>query len=385
MPTLPRLPLPRDPDTLLRHALPRLAEGSPGRRVAFASCDRARGVLLRRWISADAAASPLTEMDALRLHPLLRDDAGGDRPFREVEGAPAWMLGDLLPGVLGSGARIRVRAMASDGHWLGVLLVAEPRRWRDRDDAELTAAADLLELQLGYLHLQDAAAEAARTHRDALDAQGRRWTERVAALEDAAGRATELLMDAHVELARQSERGRRQARVLFLLRRLLDASADGTAPGELIGDCVRRISEAFGGGRCSILLLASPAECGGDLRVAASLGLPAGVDPGAVRVPLGRGISGEVARSGREVVVRDVGEAARHSLGRDAAYRGDAFVSVPLRSGGRTLGVLNLTNFRSGTCGDAELELLRLVALCIGAVVERAELAARLFGAGAAA
>lgn len=398
-------PHPPEWDAAVRSALLRLAAAAPGRRIAFAECDPARALLVRRWAvpaaggNSEAAA---LDMEAARLHPLLADDAGGERPFRGVSGTPPWALGDLLPEIDVAAAQVQVRAVACDGRWLGVLVVAEPRRWLGRAD-DISTAADVLELELGCARLRETVCVLDSGHREALDAQSQRWAERVRtlegqlaeerrvavrtaprlqALDGAAGHATEMLMQAHEELARQAERGRRQARVLFLLRRLLEGQAEGVPAAELAAECVRRVSEAFGGGRCSLLLVEPAAGPEGELRLAAALGLPAGIDPAAVRVPLGRGISGEVARSGREIVVRDEEEAALLPLGGDAAYRGSSFVSFPLRSAGRVLGVLNLTNFRAGTCDDAELELLRLVALSVGMIVDRARLAARLFGGG---
>ena len=59
--------------------------------------------------------------------------------------------------------------------------------------------------------------------------------------ERAAGGATELLMDAHVELDRRNARHQRQTRVLFLLRKLLDRNAAGMEPTELAVEIVRTL------------------------------------------------------------------------------------------------------------------------------------------------
>jgi two-component system NarL family sensor kinase len=152
-------------------------------------------------------------------------------------------------------------------------------------------------------------------------------------------------------------------------------------PRELAVEIVRTVAEAFGGGRCSLLLVDERAP-GSDLRLGAAVGLPPAVDAGEVRVPMGSGISGQVARTRTAHVFRDAGDADATALVGDDWYTSDAFVSLPLVSRGRLLGVLNLTNFRAGTVDDSEVEQLRLVALCVGLLADHAALSERLFEAG---
>ncbi|HEU0052967.1 MAG TPA: GAF domain-containing protein, partial [Longimicrobium sp.] len=292
-----------------------------------------------------------------------------------------------------------------DGRWLGVLVVAEPKRWlsalKGGGEETMDAGADVLELCLGRALLlreraaaQEARAEALRSlsgmerlkESEAEAAAARdellKLRSRVEALEQAAASATELLMDAHVEIDRRSTRHQRQTRVLYLLRKLLEKSAGGMPPQELADEIVKTVSEAFGGQRCSLLLID---EHGGadvpELRLGAAVGLPPMVNSETVRVPLGRGISGAVASSRTPLVVRDPEEGLVHPLMRDAWYTGSAFVSLPLLCRGRLLGVLNLSNFRAGTVDDYEVEQLRLIALCVGLLVDHAGLADRLFAA----
>ena len=116
-----------------------------------------------------------------------------------------------------------------------------------------------------------------------------------------------------------------------------------------------------------------------ELRLGAAVGLPPALDAGGVRVSLGSGIAGEVARTRTPLVVRDPQDEAGGTLVGDDWYTSDAFVSLPLVSRGRLLGVLNLTNFRTGTVDDAEVEQLRLVSLCVALLADHAGLSARLF------
>src|SRR4051794_9316084 len=90
-----------DQETVLQRLLPVLAGDRGERRAAYAAYDAASGTLNYRWAAnaegeVDEAA---VELEPERLHALLADDAGGDRPLRPVDSAPAWILRDLLPGL----------------------------------------------------------------------------------------------------------------------------------------------------------------------------------------------------------------------------------------------------------------------------------------------
>lgn len=398
-----------DQETVLRRLLPVLAGARGERRAAYAQYDESAGVLVHRWTAAgdDEVDEGKLELEPERLHALLADDAGGDRPLRPVDSAAAWVLKDLIPGIEPEKWWIRARAVAHDGRWLGVLVVAEPRRRMlpRRTDDTVDAGGDVLELCLSRAMVlrerqqaESARAEAVRSLAavaapDARLRQAHAATEqargeaeslraRTEALESAAARATELLMEAHVEIDRRAQRHQRQTRVLYLLRKLMERGAQGMDPRILADEVVKTVSEAFGGSRCSLLLI-DEHEPVPELRLVAAVGLPPMVDAGGVRVPLGRGISGAVASSRTPLVVRDPDEGITHPLMRDAWYTGPAFVSLPLLCRGRLLGVLNLSNFRAGTVDDYEVEQLRLVALCVGLLVDHAGLAPRLFAEAA--
>jgi len=395
-----------DPETVLGRILPVIAGARGERRVAYARYSPETSVLTRRWSTVEGGTveSAAVEVEPERLHALLADDAMGDRPMRPVDGAPAWVLKDLLPGIDPERYWVRVRAIAHDGEWLGVLVVAESRRWMlaRRAEEPVEAGGDVLELCLARALVMRERAQAEETRRQALRSlagltTGRmRESERAAeeargaaaaaqlradALERAAASATEMLMDAHVDLDRRAARHQRQTRVLYLLRKLLEGNARGMDPRALADEIVRTVSEAFGGGRCSMLLIDESDPALPELRLCAGVGLPPVVDSASLRVPLGTGIAGEVARSGIAVVVRDPAEGDPHRLVGDAWYTGDAFVSLPLVCRGQLLGVLNITNFRSGTVDDYEVEQLRLVALCVGLLVDHAGLRERVFEA----
>jgi signal transduction protein with GAF and PtsI domain len=391
-----------DEETVLRRLLPVLAHG--GRRVAYVAYDDASGTLTHRWASAEEGEvdESVLELEPDRVHALLGDDAGGDRPLRPVDSAAAWVLKDLLPGIDPEKHWVRARAVAHDGRWLGVFVVAEPRRrmLARRSDDSMDAGGDVLELCLSRALLlrerqqaEEARAQAVRALAtaqppepefvpvpDAVEARGdvEHLLAKMEALEQAAASATEMLMEAHVEIDRRAQRHQRQTRVLYLLRKMLERSAQGLPPAEVADEIVKTVSEAFDGHRCSLLLIDETGAVP-ELRLCAAVGLPPMIDSDRVRVPLGRGISGTVASSRTALVVRDPDEGVTHPLMRDAWYTGPAFVSLPLLCRGRLLGVLNLSNFRAGTVDDYEVEQLRLVALCVGLLADHAGLGEHLF------
>ncbi|HET6763744.1 MAG TPA: GAF domain-containing protein, partial [Longimicrobiaceae bacterium] len=351
-----------DTDTVLRRFLPVLSGERGERRVAFAEYDMATESLVHRWSTAAEGEGEVEDgpvsIEPHRIHSLLADDAGGDRPLRPADGAPAWVLRDLMPGLDPERTWVRTRAISHEGRWLGVLVVATPRRWwmPKKSDESVQAGGDVLELCLGRAYslrggagvyggisaLAVSSSERVRVQeREIQDAREEleRCRLRLEAMELAASSATEMLIDAHVELDRRSTRVRRQTRLLYLLRQLLERNAAGLDAPELAAEIVRTVAEAFEGHRCSLLLLdrsSTPPE----LRVGAAVGFPEAVDHGQVRIPVGRGIAGQVVHSKSGVVVRDDAEAAEQPVVGDEWYTGTAFVSLPLISRGRVLGVL---------------------------------------------
>lgn len=383
--------------------LPVLAAARAGQSVAYLALEEGSGAL--NWCWSIAAGERQIEERALhlepsRLHPELPGDIADERPFREITGAARLRVQELIPAFGPHRARVYARAVADQGRMAGVLLFARPRRWFATPDTMLGPLCALLESEIAREAEHGAQGAALRAHHAALVEELDRVTvgaealggevdrarralarvePRIEALEYATARGTDMLMEAHTCLAHAEERLRRHGRIFTALREMLERHAAGTSPPELAAELVRMVSEAFGGSRCSLLLADSDTAGREYLRLAAARGLPRGIDPHQVRVQPGQGISGWVASSGEEVVVRDEEEAARLPLLAGDGYTGPAFASFPLTCHGRFSGVLNLTNFRGGTFGDDELDELRVVALSVALVVDHARLNERLF------
>ena len=119
-------------------------------------------------------------------------------------------------------------------------------------------------------------------------------------------------------------------------------------------------------------------EDGEELRVAASRGLPQDV-ASSISVKVGEGVSGEVAKQGRAILV------GRSETPSEHAYKTDSFVSVPIvlsvpiRTPGSILGVINVTDRRNRRPFDEDDKAyLNALAGQAGVAIERARHGERL-------
>lgn len=87
--------------------------------------------------------------------------------------------------------------------------------------------------------------------------------------------------------------------------------------------------------------------------------------PACVRIPVGRGVCGAAAARGTSIVVEDVHAFPGH-IACDAASRSE--LVVPLRAGGRILGVLDLDSPTTGRFGETDrIGFERLAATVVAA------------------
>ncbi len=133
----------------------------------------------------------------------------------------------------------------------------------------------------------------------------------------------------------------------------------------LMAALVDGLAETFGYRYVSVFLLTD-----GRLRLMAQVGY---VTPIA-ELALGEGITGLVAREGRPLLVRD-GREHPNYLFAEAHFGSQA--SVPLRSRGRVVGVLNLED-GVGKLTEEDLRLLETLAAPVAIAIENAALLARL-------
>ena len=99
-----------------------------------------------------------------------------------------------------------------------------------------------------------------------------------------------------------------------------------------------------------------------------------------IRLSMGEGITGWVAREGKPLLVADVYQDKRFSPRMDkySGFKTRSIIGVPMKHKGRLIGVLEVLNKRGGPFEEEDLELLTVVGNQIGIAMENARLYQRL-------
>jgi signal transduction histidine kinase len=140
----------------------------------------------------------------------------------------------------------------------------------------------------------------------------------------------------------------------------------------LLPEACRLIAEAFGYDLVGINLL-DPLD---PTRLFQAAAFPAERRlPRTFRVRLGRGLTGRVARTGKPSLVSDVLRDPRYILG-PGREQTRAELDVPLKVGGRTLGVLNVESERTDAFGADDVPYLQGLAGQLAQAIDNARLAA---------
>jgi sugar diacid utilization regulator/GAF domain-containing protein len=164
------------------------------------------------------------------------------------------------------------------------------------------------------------------------------------------------------------------ARELSFLVRLAQAAAATQRPDELLDLIIRESTSAMGTDVCSLYLLTAR---GRELRLTATNGLNERM-VGKVVMPVGEGITGWVAESRRPAVVPDVSKEPHWKwvpgLDEDRFH---SMLSVPIESGPRLVGVLNVQSAEKRDFNSGDIDFLRAIAGQVAGILERSELQRR--------
>ena len=164
------------------------------------------------------------------------------------------------------------------------------------------------------------------------------------------------------------------ARELSFLVRLAQAAASTQRPDELLELIIRETTSAIGTDVCSLYLLSPP---GLELLLTATNGLNENMI-GKVRMKVGEGITGWVAESRRPAVVPDVSKEPHWKwvpgLDEDRFH---SMASVPIESGPRLVGVLNVQSTERREFNSGDIDFLRAIAAQVAGILERSELQRR--------
>jgi sugar diacid utilization regulator/putative methionine-R-sulfoxide reductase with GAF domain len=161
------------------------------------------------------------------------------------------------------------------------------------------------------------------------------------------------------------------ARELSFLVRLAQAAASTQRPDELLDLIIREATAAIGTDVCSLYLVTTR---GRELRLTATNGLNETM-VGKVVMPVGEGITGWVAESRRPAVVPDVSKEPHWKwvpgLDEDRFH---SMLSVPIESGPRLVGVLNVQSAEKRDFNSGDIDFLRAIAGQVAGILERSEL-----------
>ncbi|MBI5575572.1 MAG: GAF domain-containing protein [Deltaproteobacteria bacterium] len=154
------------------------------------------------------------------------------------------------------------------------------------------------------------------------------------------------LENAHL-VSRLDRKAKKIAAILEISRALNEEHH----PSVLFQLIVDRAVDLMGASSGSVILVD---KASGTLRIEAERGLGEGVKE-SVRLPVGQGITGWVAKEGKSVLVPDVSRDARYVVA-NPLVRSE--MAVPIKWGSDTVGVLNLDHHRQSAFAEEDLELL---------------------------
>ena len=149
---------------------------------------------------------------------------------------------------------------------------------------------------------------------------------------------------------------------------VVGAAACPEPGGEVPELIVDMIAEIMGAKTASLMLLNEESD---ELYVGAAMGLDEATMRSA-RVKMGESISGWVAETGKPLLIRDIEDDMNFGRPNRPNYESRSLVSVPLRSEGRVIGVLNITNKINLTpFGENDAEVLEILADRAAFVLEK--------------
>jgi sugar diacid utilization regulator/putative methionine-R-sulfoxide reductase with GAF domain len=165
------------------------------------------------------------------------------------------------------------------------------------------------------------------------------------------------------------------ARELSYLVRLAQGAASTQRPDELLELIIREATSAMGIDVCSLYLLTPP---GRELLLTATNGLNETM-VGKVVMRVGEGITGWVAETRRPALVPDVSKEPHWKWvpGLDED-RFRSMLSVPIESGPRLVGVLNVQTAELREFDLGDIDFMRAIAGQVAGILERSELQRRM-------
>ncbi|MBI5535027.1 MAG: GAF domain-containing protein [Deltaproteobacteria bacterium] len=169
----------------------------------------------------------------------------------------------------------------------------------------------------------------------------------------------------HESLSHRSAELERQVKRLQLLSQAAQVLSSTLDLDEVLQKILLLSREALRFEQCAVLLFNGT---DGELRVRAAIGYDEKVRE--LHIPVGEGVTGEVARTGKPVLVSDVSRESRYIPG---VAGGRCEMAAPLIARGQLLGVLDAESPVAGAFAEADLELLSTFALQAAIAIGNAE------------
>ncbi|RME70509.1 MAG: GAF domain-containing protein [Chloroflexi bacterium] len=172
--------------------------------------------------------------------------------------------------------------------------------------------------------------------------------------------------------ARLYESSRRRAAEMALLNEVARSLSSTLQLDEVLTRIMKQV-EAMLNVEAGSLLLTDPAT--GDLVFQIALGEKADqVKP--FRVPRGQGIAGEVAATGKPLIVANAAKDSRHfkAVDRKTGFTTRNMLCVPMVLFDKTIGVLQVINKKNGSFTQSDLELLSSIASYAAIAIQNARL-----------
>ncbi len=142
----------------------------------------------------------------------------------------------------------------------------------------------------------------------------------------------------------------KKLRAIYEVSMLMDATSDLDTLLKMIID---KAVELMGATSGSVVLVEKKT---GTLVIKASKGLPEGIEE-SVKLKVGEGITGWVAKEGKPALIKDVRKDDRYVMVHEAIQ---SEIAVPLKWGQEVFGVLNLDHVEKNAFRDEDLEVLEI-------------------------
>jgi PAS domain S-box-containing protein len=169
-----------------------------------------------------------------------------------------------------------------------------------------------------------------------------------------------------IQNARLYDETRRRVKELGILYDVTSAATGAVHLDEVLDRTVQALQSTMGPDAVALLLVEEETD---DLVIRASAGFPDG--PERVRRSLGAGIPGVVAQTGEPIVLGRAQEDDRyHACDPDTRSE----LCVPLRSGERVIGALNIESHREDAYDEEDVRLLSILAGGLATMIENARL-----------